>query len=277
MHDRLRSEIDYLRRPRGALFCVAAFERPRAAGPVRRSARSSSRSCNSRSTGRRLSRGVFNRTAMRACRSQTDWADPGVTAFQDVWPGRRPIARPVRASARMRQRPNARRLIRPLGLVHAAAFSPQLSGGQQQVGVSDKFSVVARLPAATQKGGTRPALRGSVSDPAMDLRGWYSAIHSALDLCPATPSNSFDSTQTDIAPAGCSTPQYSATSSRLLSIGGFRGGQATIGQAASRRPPIALGWPVSEKGPLPGLPVSARLRGADSDQCRYFSHCRALD
>src|SRR5690606_12938687 len=48
---------------------------------------------------------------------------------------------------------------------------------------------------------------------------------------------------------------YSATSLRCAALPASRCPGSRLDRLPVSRPPIALGWPVSEKGPAPGLPI----------------------
>ena len=53
----------------------------------------------------------------------------------------------------------------------------------------------------------------------------------------------------------CSTPHSAATSRRWSGLARSRCAGSMVARPPTSRPPIALGWPVSENGPEPGLPI----------------------
>ncbi len=62
-----------------------------------------------------------------------------------------------------------------------------------------------------------------------------------------------------------STPHSAATSARSAALAGSRWPGSSVAMPPASRPPMALGWPVSENGPAPGLPICPVAR------CRWIS------
>src|SRR4051812_49809004 len=98
----------------------------------------------------------------------------------------------------------------------------------------------------------------------MDCAGLVQAIHSAL----ISPSAAAWNISTAVRP-GLSgtdgTPHSAATSARCCGLARSRCADSRLAMPPTSRPPIALGWPVSENGPAPGLPICAAAR------CRLIS------
>ena len=88
----------------------------------------------------------------------------------------------------------------------------------------------------------------------MDCAGFVQAIHRALILPSATASNR----STAVLPGASGTrgtPHSAATSARCWALDRSRCALSRLAMPPTSRPPIALGCPVSENGPAPGLPI----------------------
>ncbi|MNE47190.1 hypothetical protein D3C80_1415760 [compost metagenome] len=84
--------------------------------------------------------------------------------------------------------------------------------------------------------------------------GLVQAIHRAL----ISPSAAAWNISTAVLPgrAGMScTPQSAAISARCSGLARSRWALSRLAMPPTSRPPMALGWPVSDSGPAPGLPI----------------------
>jgi hypothetical protein len=90
----------------------------------------------------------------------------------------------------------------------------------------------------------------------IDCAGLVQAIHSAL----ISPSAAAWNISTAVLPGFSGTegtPHSAATSARCWGWPGRGARDSRLARPPTSRPPIALGWPVSENGPAPGLPICA--------------------
>ena len=92
----------------------------------------------------------------------------------------------------------------------------------------------------------------------MDWAGLVHAIHSAR----TSPSAAAWNISTALLPgfegtadSPPSSPHSAATSARWRGLPRSRWALSRLARPPTSRPPIALGWPVSENGPAPGLPI----------------------
>ena len=98
----------------------------------------------------------------------------------------------------------------------------------------------------------------------MDCAGLVQAIQSTL----ISPSAAAWNISTAVLPGfsgTLGTPHSAATSARCAGLARSRWALSRLAMPPTSRPPMALGWPVSENGPAPGLPICAVAR------CRLIS------
>ncbi len=98
----------------------------------------------------------------------------------------------------------------------------------------------------------------------MDCAGLVQAIHSALISPRAAASKSSTAVLPD-ASGSVSTAHRRAISARCSALAGSRWPGSSVAMPPASRPPMALGWPVNEKGPAPARPICAVAR------CRLIS------
>ena len=90
----------------------------------------------------------------------------------------------------------------------------------------------------------------------MDCAGFVQTSHSAFTWPSAAASNSSTAVRPGLAGTS-GTPQRAATSARCCGLAKSRCALIKLAMPPTSRPPMALGWPVKEKGPAPGLPICA--------------------
>ncbi|KAG1436598.1 hypothetical protein G6F55_014197 [Rhizopus delemar] len=87
-----------------------------------------------------------------------------------------------------------------------------------------------------------------------DCAGLAAAIHSTL-MRPSSTASNMSRAGVPGASGRRSTPHRAATSARPAAEPGSRGPGSKVAMPPASRPPIALGCPVNENGPAPGLPI----------------------
>jgi hypothetical protein len=136
-------------------------------------------------------------------------------------------------------------------LVTVPSFSPQLAAGSSR---SAKAQVAAPAKAScTTTSSQRVRARRTVAWSGSDWAGLVQTIQSARISPSAAASNI--STAVRPGPGSAGTPQSAAISARWAGSEGSRCPPSRVAMAPTSRPPIALGWPVSENGPAPGRPI----------------------
>ncbi len=116
----------------------------------------------------------------------------------------------------------------------------------------------------TTTNSARCRARRTVVWSGMDCAGLVQAIHRAL-ICPSAAASNIS---TAVRPgwAGTSaTPHSAATSARCCALARSRWPDSKLAMPPTSRPPMALGWPVSDRGPAPGRPICCVAR------CRLIS------
>ena len=84
--------------------------------------------------------------------------------------------------------------------------------------------------------------------------GLVQAIHKAL-IWPSAAASNISSADLPGSAGTASTPHSWATSARCCGLAMSRWALSRLDRPPTSRPPIALGWPVKDKGPAPGLPI----------------------
>ncbi len=144
------------------------------------------------------------------------------------------------------------RLMRRSLLVTVPVFSPQVVAGSSRSAQS-QVAVVANASCTTTSS-ARSRARRTVAWSGIDCAGLVQAIQSAL----IWPSAAAWNISTAVVPGRSGTtgrPHSAATSARCAGLARSRCAESRLAMPPTSRPPIALGWPVSEKGPAPGLPI----------------------
>ncbi len=142
-------------------------------------------------------------------------------------------------------------------LVTVPVFSPQVVAGSSRSAYC-AVAVVAKA-SCTMTNSARSRARRTVAWSGMLCAGLVQAIHSAR----ISPSAAAWNISTAVLPgrAGTSaTPHSAATSARCAGLARSRCALSRLARPPTSRPPMALGWPVSENGPAPGLPICAVAR-----------------
>ena len=88
----------------------------------------------------------------------------------------------------------------------------------------------------------------------MDCAGLVQAIHNAL-ISPSAAASNISTADLPGLPGTSSTPHSAATSARCSALPMSRWPLIKLAMPPTSRPPMALGWPVRENGPAPGLPI----------------------
>ena len=114
----------------------------------------------------------------------------------------------------------------------------------------------------------RSSARRTVAWSGMLCAGLVQAIHRAF----ISPSAAAWNISTAVLPGFSGTvrprwsrPHRAATSARCAGLAKSRWALSKLAKPPTSRPPMALGWPVSENGPAPGLPIWPQAR------CRLIS------
>ncbi len=144
------------------------------------------------------------------------------------------------------------RLMRRSLLVTVPLFSPQVDAGSSR-SANPAVTVVANASWTTMNS-ARSSARRTVAWSGRDCAGFVHAIHNSL----ISPSAAASNISTAVLPgtAGTSaTPHSAATSARCAGLARSRWADSRLARPPTSRPPIALGWPVSENGPAPGRPI----------------------
>ena len=147
-------------------------------------------------------------------------------------------------------------------LVTVPSFSPQVVAGSSKSAYW-QVSAVAKASCTTTNS-ARSSARRTVAWSGMLCAGLVQAIHRAL----IWPSAAAWNMSTAVLPGwlGTSgTPHRAATSARCCGLARSRWALSKLARPPTSRPPMALGWPVSENGPAPGLPICPVAR------CRLMS------
>ena len=172
-------------------------------------------------------------------------------------------AQPIRTatSARIRQSSRACpgagrsarwRLMRRSELVTLPSFSPQPVAGSS-TSANRVVSVSAIISLTTTKSQAAIA-RDTRSASGIDTAGLVQMIHSAL----MRPSSTARNISTAFRPglsAIAGLAQNSCTALRCAGLSSTRWQASMFANPPTSRPPIALGWPVTENGPMPGRPM----------------------
>ena len=88
----------------------------------------------------------------------------------------------------------------------------------------------------------------------MECAGLVQAIQMAL-ISPLLTASNISIAVFPGAAGTSSTPQNLAISARCSGLAKSRWPDNKLAMPPTSRPPMALGWPVSENGPAPGLPI----------------------
>ncbi|MDT4836249.1 hypothetical protein FQZ97_699370 [compost metagenome] len=137
-------------------------------------------------------------------------------------------------------------------LVTVPSFSPQVVAGSSR-SAKAQVAVVAKASWTTTNS-ARSSARRTVAWSGIDCAGLVQAIHSAR----ISPSAAAWNISTAVLPGASGTegtPHSAATSARCSGLARSRCALSRLARPPTSRPPIALGWPVSENGPAPGLPI----------------------
>ncbi|VTY37840.1 Uncharacterised protein [Xylophilus ampelinus] len=172
-----------------------------------------------------------------------------------------PIAQSCRAAPAAGTASRTREMRRSL-LVTVPSFSPQVVAGSSR-SAKAQVAVVAKASCTTTNS-ARSSARRTVAWSGIDCAGLVQAIHSALISPSAAARNISIALLPGMAGMSC-TPHIAATSARCAAFAMSRCAGSRFDRPPTSRPPIALGWPVSEKGPAPGRPICPVAR------CRLMS------
>src|SRR2546426_180015 len=147
-------------------------------------------------------------------------------------------------------------------LVTVPSFSPQLEAGSSR-SANSAVSVLRNASCTTTNSARSSPARTSAAS-GIDCAGLVHAIHTAR----TSPSRSARNSSTAVLPGSAGTwgtPHSFAISARCLGLARSRCAESRLAMPPTSRPPMAFGWPVSEKGPAPGLPICPVAR------CRWMS------
>ena len=136
--------------------------------------------------------------------------------------------------------------------VTVPSFSPQVAAGSS-TSAKATVSVSAKASCTTTSSACRSAWR-TASMRGRECAGLVQAIQTALTLPSAKASNMSTAARPGRSDSA-STFQKAATSARCASLSMSRCAASMVAMPPTSRPPMALGWPVSEKGPAPGRPI----------------------
>jgi hypothetical protein len=150
----------------------------------------------------------------------------------------------------------------PLAVGDGASFSPQVVAGSSR---SAKSQVAAVAKAScTTTNSARCRARRTVAWSGRLWAGLVQAIHKAL----ISPSAAAWNISTAVLPGFSGTLAHAPQRGDFGAVRGLARSRWPLSRLAmppTSRPPMALGWPVSEKGPAPGLPICPVAR------CRLIS------
>ncbi len=176
-------------------------------------------------------------------------------------PGRRRRSTRRATSTTMRQSSRAApgagiagrtRLMRRSLLVTVPLFSPQVEAGSSR-SAKAAVAVVAKASCSTTYS-ARSSARRTVAWSGIDCAGFVHAIHSSR-ISPSAAASNISMAVLPGAAGTSSTPHSAATSARCAGLDRSRCADSRFARPPTSRPPIALGWPVSENGPAPGRPI----------------------
>ena len=126
-----------------------------------------------------------------------------------------------------------------------------------------QVAVVAKASCTTTNS-QRSSARRTVAWSGIDWAGLVQELHSAL-ICPSAAASTISLAVRPGRAGTSGTPHSAAISARCSALAMSRGPPSRLAMPPTSRPPMALGWPVSDSGPAPGRPICAVAR------CRFTS------
>ena len=114
--------------------------------------------------------------------------------------------------------------------------------------------VGAAVTSETTTNGQARMAASTLSASGMETTGLVAMIHSALMRPSATARNMSTALRPGFA-AMVGERQKRCTRSRCAASSIFMCAASMLARPPTSRPPMALGWPVTENGPMPGLPM----------------------